>query len=350
MSARRLAFLAYDNRSGSTLLAALLNQYSGVCVSQETGMVARIIEYNQPLKTDSDIDRLLVWLEKEIQYRELNSPRHESREVLQRLARPIDKAALILALLELYFARRQPDATVWVVKGPRLLIHRRTIEKLFPDHKLIHIIRDGRAVLCSKRRARSLNGRTMEPNLLKAALDWRRAIRGSVPDGTRMAEVKFEELVSAPEQTLSRLLDFLGVAHHARRKTKSQASYAQLIGQHQRSLHDNVPCPPKKERRASWREELDDVDITAYEIIAGKELESRAYPVLHHGRRCAPLLEARALSRILWYALAMVGMTGKKAWSYAVHEGELAWRIRRKVADLGRHRTKIQRGRIDGEV
>jgi Sulfotransferase family len=96
----------------------------------------------------------------------------------------------------------------WINKTPGLLRHVCRIPKLFPNARVIHIIRDGRDVACS-----NLNlpwGPTTVP---EAAARWRSLLtlgrNGVDPRVLRYLEIRYENLIRDPANTLAEILAFL---------------------------------------------------------------------------------------------------------------------------------------------
>ncbi|HEX2081305.1 MAG TPA: sulfotransferase, partial [Longimicrobium sp.] len=211
----RYAFVLYDSRSGSTLFAALLNRYRGVSVSLESAFVSRVVEYGGPLRSAADLEALADYLFAEVQFAELGLARPEVVAALRGAGPPYGKRELARALLELYFGRRDPEALVRVVKNPPFF-YVGLLEEWLPGVRFVHVVRDGRAVYNSKRSSRSISGAVMQPNLVKAARDWRRAVRIAERHPASVLTVRYEDLVRDPDAVMARVLDHLGVPPEGR--------------------------------------------------------------------------------------------------------------------------------------
>jgi len=105
-------------------------------------------------------------------------------------------------------------------KTPHNLLHARYLGRLYPRARFIHVIRDGRAVAASlvRQQWRSPDG---EPiwyckDVRSAAKYWAAVVHqvrqqtACMPN--RCLEVRYEELVGAPHDTMKRVLAFLGEA------------------------------------------------------------------------------------------------------------------------------------------
>ena len=98
----------------------------------------------------------------------------------------------------------------WGDKTPQYVTEIGLLRTIFPDCQLIHIYRDGRDV------ALSILAAGFGPqNLYTAARQWRyfvrtaRAAGAAQPSGTYL-DVRYEDLLNAPEETMRGVLEFLG--------------------------------------------------------------------------------------------------------------------------------------------
>ena len=102
--------------------------------------------------------------------------------------------------------RRFGEKTPWNVR------HLEALEALFPNARFLHIVRDPRAVVASKRKL-PRTSRDVVTNAVKWSIDIAAAARyrDLSPDrAARLLEIRYEDLVRAPESVLRRVTDFLG--------------------------------------------------------------------------------------------------------------------------------------------
>jgi hypothetical protein len=269
-------FIVYDNRSGSTLLASLLNRYRGVAVTVETDVVFQVLEARGFRGRPADVDRLLAFLVQETRFAELDIEPGRVRDRLAFRSEPT-KGDVVGAVLDEYFGRHDPGALFRIVKGPRLQFHLERLATHFPNAGVIHMVRDPRAVFASKRQAETRRGTKMDENPVHAGITWRRKMTLVRKGPARVLTIRFEDLVAAPEGELTRALDFLGVPAELRVETKSQAQYAALIPPVDASLHQRVARPPDAARATEWVRLLGGAETRALEILAGRELLAAGY-------------------------------------------------------------------------
>jgi hypothetical protein len=97
----------------------------------------------------------------------------------------------------------------WVNKTPRLLLRLDLLGKLYPNARCIHIVRDGRDVAAS---FRTLSWGPK--NIAAAARRWKSRLSGRnrVDTGRlQYMELHYEDLIRSPEETLDRVLQFVGL-------------------------------------------------------------------------------------------------------------------------------------------
>ena len=163
--------------------------------------------------------------------------------------------------------------TEFDVDGARLLLERTPLHaehgalvgELYPDAQFVHIIRDGRDV------AASLVAQRWGPSTIaEAASEWERAVLG----GRRLAdlpgyrELRYEALVSEPEEQLSGLFESLGL-------DGSREALAVAAKQLERPLNVGPAAQIGTEK---WRQTLSAADLSAFDAVVGDLLRALGYP------------------------------------------------------------------------
>jgi len=113
---------------------------------------------------------------------------------------------------------RNPHRLVWVEKTPANVFRFGFVRRAFPEARLVHIVRDGRDVVCSLRHQpwakirRAIPRDSAEAARLCATM-WAASVRAGLRHrgDPRYHELRYEELVTRPEQTLRALLGFLEI-------------------------------------------------------------------------------------------------------------------------------------------
>ncbi|HWM93182.1 MAG TPA: sulfotransferase [Thermoanaerobaculia bacterium] len=171
--------------------------------------------------------------------------------------------ALAEVILEMRGARAFVDAS----KRPGRLLHLRRISSL--DIRVIHLVRDGRAV-----------ARSFMRNLGRSAEEGARSWAASTHDAERVRRLfpaerwltlRHEDLCREPESNLDRVLQFMGVAPEGRVPDFRSADH-HIIGNRMRLSHTSEVRLDER-----WRTEMPPESIRAVERIAGEALERYGY-------------------------------------------------------------------------
>lgn len=157
--------------------------------------------------------------------------------------------------------------------------HLDLLNGLFPNCRVIHVIRDGRDCAMSHRHV--VWG---HQNACATAIHWRRYINSTRHAAQRMPgryfEIRFEDLIAQPKASMAGLEQFV---------TGTAAGPVTA-----RFMEDAKQLKPEKIER--WRETMSLRDQAIFEGVAADMLESCGYPLNGNGRK--PSVIQRA-----WYAM-----------------------------------------------
>jgi hypothetical protein len=240
-------FVVGTGRSGTTLMRTQLELSPRIAIARENHFLGHLraaegaryyFRRAGDLADDATIRRIVAMLyegdfRRQSRLRELspfwrwlvaNVPRAELEQRL--LAAERSERGLMTAFMRVY-ADWRGGRPIMGEKTPAHLAYVDTLLDWFPTARVIHMMRDPRAVYVSDLRRRRNKLRrpyswlALMPGLLaltvlvQDSVVWRAAERfhrqwaEAYPDRYRL--VRFEDLVSSPEPTLQRLYDFLGV-------------------------------------------------------------------------------------------------------------------------------------------
>lgn len=126
------------------------------------------------------------------------------------------------------FSRLQRNGRVVVEKCPRNVLRVPFLKALFPEAKIIHIVRDGRDVACSLmpgiggekwRHLKPVNWRNLMSDytgITRCALAWKGIVETALADlaGVLHLQIRYEDLVAAPHLAAQTIFEYLGLALH----------------------------------------------------------------------------------------------------------------------------------------
>ena len=195
---RNLCFLVGPPRSGTTWIQRLLQAHPAVCGGEESHFFAHV----GGMLAASD-----TW--SAIPDRPIGPLTYISRTGLEAALRDLwDRV-----FADLY--ARSPEAAVHLEKTPSHCFALREIVRLFPEAKIVFLVRDSRAVAASLLDAARSWGADWAPGTAKdAAIEWYRhvsAVRRWHADNPAhpLLTVRYEDAVADPRAALSAMLRFL---------------------------------------------------------------------------------------------------------------------------------------------
>jgi hypothetical protein len=272
ISQKQFIFIVGAPRSGTTWLQLLLSAHQDVCTTVELTLFDRYIGPWVGVWEDEarsiELGRWhqglpFIWSEEEF-YGFL-------REFLGRAY------SSVLAM--------RPHATHVLDKHPRYSLHIELIDRLLPNAKFIHMIRDGRDVVLSMLEARKSMGFGAESTEAAAKL-WREytlsARKAAEYDG-RYFELRYENLCHNGEKALRDVFDFCELPTSAElvRSILREHSFATNKANRKMPVGDPRVKAPKghyrKGKVGSWQEELSAEQRQVFEGIAGALLQELGY-------------------------------------------------------------------------
>jgi hypothetical protein len=288
------AFLVGSTRSGSTLLGLLLGHHPAICCPGEFELAIDLVSdagdpppldvYREWLALDRHFLALGLAIDPSLDYRGLVN------EFLLQLRRKADPEG-------------KPIAVAVVHRHYDRLLH------LWPQARLIHVVRDPRDVCASWLRLGWVGNAWAGARAWQAGERlWDRLAAGLPPE--RRCELRFEDLLASPREELERLCRFLGVPFD-----EAMFDYPR----------DTTYGPLDPSQAGKWRGRLAPRAIRQVEAGAGELLERRGY-----ARSGLPALRVGALQRSLLALEDRVGrMRGRRrtyGWRLWLEDG-LARRI-----------------------
>lgn len=165
----------------------------------------------------------------------------------------------------------------WGDKTPYYVLHIPTLLEWFPDAQIVHLIRDGRDV------ALSLFGRQHDfgvYNVYHAAKYWQHYVErghelGSTLDPHQYYELRYEDLLAEPENSMQKLCAFLGEEYSS---TLFDVRPVENPGK-----TPLVHQPIKAENAGKWRQKMSTWQIRIFESVASDTLRRFGYELITSG-------------------------------------------------------------------
>lgn len=200
----------------------------------------------------------------------------------------------------------------WAFYDPDNVLHFRSVKKDIPNALFVHIIRDGRDIALSLKKMGGfapLPWDRVETNRLVAtALYWKWMVRRGREAGRLFPadyiEIRYEDLVTNPHETLGRLGSF--IAHDLDYDQIQRAGLGSLSKTN--SSFKEEGGAEKINPLGRWRERLSKENVAAIESTVGDCLEENGYQLT------LPAAERRTSLRCSWMRVMYPAFLGSKLW------------------------------------
>lgn len=279
-------FIVSSGRSGTTLLRSMLNISSEFHIPHESDFIARAYPYFSDKTSFSERDYVQLikmffresydngWnLKEEYLLDELKSVQPKSfTEVNETIYHAFLKQ-------NNYYQKR------WGIKAPVLIASVNEIVDVFPNAKIIHLVRDGRDVCASYKKVHdeSTTSAFGPKSTLTNALYWIDGLRRvrNFPKRDAILEIRYEDLVDEPEATIKSVCAFIDI-HYEESMCKDyfkKVSNNRLTQKELNGIHKNVSSPILKNNKNKFLKALKKKQILLYELLAYPYLKSYDYPL-----------------------------------------------------------------------
>jgi hypothetical protein len=237
-------FLVGSERSGTTLTRIMLDSHP---------KIAFFFEFEYSILSMSDDG---TWPDLDEYKKHLRSDR-----IFRHAKLSIDEGLDYPGLVDSFLVQKR-DRDRKPIVGATVHYHFDRLLKVWPDARFIHLLRDGRDV------ARSIIEMGWAGNMYSAVEPWIEAetlwarLAPTLPDDRRI-ELRYEDLVSRPEEELTRVCDWIGVPYDP-----AMLAYSENGGPY---------GPPSVKAIGQWKRKLPPSEVALAEYRIGDMLEARGY-------------------------------------------------------------------------
>jgi hypothetical protein len=277
-------------RSGTTLLRLMLDAHPELAIPPETGflLVAEQLADERDSLRERFFAAVTSFPADAPAWGDFGIPAQAFRRRLAEI-RPFTVSEGLRLFYRMYAERfnkpRGGDKT------PMYCRHLQAIQRVLPEARFVHIIRDGRDAALSLRRQWFSPGHDIQTQ----ALYWRDNVllaRQQAAGCRDYLELRYEDLVRAPEAELRRVCGFLDLAFHSQMLRYHESAPRRLeehlgrvradgtvaLAREQRLLQQaHAMRPPDIHRIGRWRKGLSSEDCRQFEQIAGGLLQDLRY-------------------------------------------------------------------------
>ena len=274
-----LIFIVGVGRSGTSLLQSMLHAHPAICFAPETSFVRRLVATGRLDRTfrDEGAHAVASLLESDALVGRLGLERGELRGRVLALGDKFRAGVLYLDLLSAYIAERRPGAAFIGDKDPRSVEFLPLMRRHFSQAYVVHIVRDPRDVLASKKKAAWSRDRSTLAHLfahrvqLRMGREW-----GADLFGERYIELRYEDLIADPAPALARVCTAIRLDYDARMLDFASAS-RELVAQDELDWKRETLGPLLASNRDKWTGELTPWEAALADAVCGEALRAHGY-------------------------------------------------------------------------
>jgi hypothetical protein len=260
-------------RSGTTLLRVMVDSHPAITIPPESWFVTELAAGRRRYEARHgfDVERFATDLIAHEWFARWSIAEDDVRAAL-RDAAPDDYSSAIRLVFS-HWATRQGKQR-YGDKTPGYVTELALVAALFPEARIVHLVRDGRDVALSY-------SDEFGVTVVDAIRLWRARVRdarevGSALGAGRYREIRYEDLVAEPESTLRAICCFIDLPFSDRMLHHSEHAEQLLADMPDRYRHRHVETPLTVGLR-DWRSQMPAHVAGACSVVAGDALDELGY-------------------------------------------------------------------------
>ncbi|MEO0924329.1 MAG: sulfotransferase [Cyanobacteria bacterium J06631_6] len=275
-------FIVSSGRSGTTLLNSILNASQQIHIPYESDFIARAFPFYQGRQQLNRQDYLkLIDM-----FMQSSRPRGWGMQedyLLDYLveSQPQTFAEVDSALNAAYHSQQGTADCLWGIKAPVLIASIDRIMQVYPEAKILHIVRDGRDVCLSYQQVHAQSEVKFGPkSLLANALYWLDGLkRIEEYRSSQIYEFRYEDLLLDPETELRRICQFIGIKYNkSMHQDFDAAQQVSLVNnQHLNNIHRKVKGKLDPKNTQKYLTQMSRIERLIFELIAAPYLAKYHY-------------------------------------------------------------------------
>jgi hypothetical protein len=277
----RPVFVVGNPRSGTTLVQQILTAHKEFWTAPETRLLSRVLPQFPGWRTRSlrpdEVPVALSTLEK-------RSSIVFSDVARARLLAWAEAGTLYPAhvIVETMFAAKpaDSDATRWLEKTPAHVHDLPLIWRMFPDATVINVVRDPRDSSSSRRRFTSrADGLSKQLAAKRLAEQWLSSVASfeAHRDDPRMLLVRYEDIVTDPDQALAKMAAHVGITPDPTALSRFGEEFTKVTNQYDRELRALNSVTTIVDRRGVWKNRMTPQEAAIIELLCGETMQRYDY-------------------------------------------------------------------------
>lgn len=327
-------FIVGTGRSGSTLLRGMLNASNQLHFPYESEFIARTYPFYHDKQHfgEDDYRQITKFF---INTSEKNGwgMKREYLNLYLKERAPQNLADINSTIYEAYLKQQGLENVQWGIKTPYLVASIDRIFAVFPEAKIIHLIRDGRDVYLSYKKIHENDEMKNKDKFgpkgsITTALFWidgLRRIEKLQGKDSQIYEIQYEDLLSHPEIELERLCTFLDIGYDRSMHENYQQSNSNknlILEKDKQTIHAKVGSGLDPTNIKKYLSSMARLDRFIFELIAVPYLDKYHYSIEFQFLR-TPFL--RPLRNLLYF-----GARQLNNWRYHKRDTQIHKKVLRK--------------------
>jgi hypothetical protein len=312
---RNLVFVVGVGRSGTSLLQSMLNAHPAICFPPETAFLRRYLASGmlERLYGRYGADRVVTHLAADDMVSRLGFTLKQLGAIVARAEEAFTGAKLYELLLRQYAARKA--SADWIGdKDPRSIEYLPVIHRFFPGAVVLHIIRDPRDVLASKKKAAWSRNRTSLLHVFANRVQLKTGRRlGRELFGDRYHELTYEELISRPEAALTSICSLLALQFHPA-MLDFAASSKELVTEREMQWKKETLGPLLSSNSGKWQNSLKTWETALVERVCREAFDVAGYRSSHSARKLSLMRRTAILPLAILFPVLDIAYRRYKAW------------------------------------
>ena len=282
-------FIVGVGRSGTTLLMSMLNAHPEVVLPPESHFLRRHVISDKP----TDLDEVENRLSSDKYFARLELEPAELADYFRESELGFSWPLLYRLILSRY--RRKRGKPIIGDKDPKSIEYLPVLRWMFPDSRVLHMVRDPRDVVLSREKAGWSRNRSWLSHLLAYRTQFNLGRRkGRELFDQNYLEIQYEKLITEPEKTLREVSKFLGIKYTDQMLAFSESA-EELVAPDEKDWKQNVTGPLQQDNYRKWEDNLSRREIVRIEGVCRRVFDQGLYKIAYPELTFSEWLERQVL-------------------------------------------------------